>query len=277
MPDNISIENQLRYYISSIHYFYIILSNFPLLYFIYLFIYFQHDFPLPNGGTLHMSVAEYLTPNKNHLTHDTVTPTEQPSDLYLSGPRDLLVTKPSDRMTSSDSDVEVDVEVDVSHTATSSSPVILSSSYPLPPASSPTLPYPSALAQSSNSLSTTPSLTLSTSSNLMSPLLSFSLDTSSNTPTTTPTTTSTSSSTSSSAPTSTSSPQTLTVDVATTSTQRKALTPRGVSLPDSSDFYDDEIEEVSYGGVRPDVWCDDEPASIASRDLCTMEIISLLL
>ena len=223
-----------------------------------------------------MSVAEYLTPNKNHLTHDTVTPTEQPSDLYLSGPRELLVTKPSDRMTSSDSNVEVEVDGagDVSHTATSTSPGMISSSYPLPPASSPTLPYPSALAHLSDSLSTTLSLSLSSSSNLMTPLLSVSSETSSNTPTTTTaTTTSTSDSTTS---TSASSHQTLAVDVATTSTQRKALT-RGVSLPDSSDFYDDEIEEVAYGGVRPDVWCDDEPASIASRDLCTMEIISLLL
>ena len=217
-----------------------------------------------------MSVAEYLTPNKNHLTHDTVTPTEQPSDLYLSGPRDLLVTKPFNGMTLSDPDVDVEVDGAVSHTASSSSPGMISSSYPLPPASSPTLPYPSALAQSSNSLSTTSSLSLPTSSSLMTPLLSSSSKTSFNIPTTTTTTSSTSTSTS------TSSPQALTVDVATTSTQRKALT-RGVSLPDSSDFYDDEIEEVAYGGVRPDVWCDDEPASIASRDLCTMEIISLLL
>lgn len=213
-----------------------------------------------------MSVAEYLTPHKNHLTHDTVTPTEQPSDLYLTGPRDLLVTKPSDRVTPLDSDPDADSALTVvTHTAElkkSSSPVILSSSYPLPPASSPTLPYPSALALSTNPFISTPSLSALSSLSIPPPISSSK--------------TSFIASATSATSTSTSSSPTLTVDVPTTSIQRKPLS-RGVSLPDSSDFYDDEIEEVSYGGVRPDVWCDDEPAPMASRDLCTMEIISLLL
>ena len=203
-----------------------------------------------------MSVAEYLTPKKNYLTHDVIAFTEQSSNYFESGQRSKMITSPSFSLPSStlESTAPPSSSFSISSAEFIATSVSVSDILPDYP-NIPTAPSSSPSTSSSSPSSPSSSAVITTASIATSAIDNSDINTNN---------------------------ESNTVPRAkdrakAREREREKERDRAASLPDSTYVFDDDIEEVSYGGIRPDVWCDDEPATLADRDLCTMEVLSLLL